>query len=146
MVQKQIPTPVKVVSVLYYIGAVYYALKVFGFEGGITLAAGVDIISSVWKRIPFHELNFISNDTGLTGTIIYILIFGVAILEFFVAKDLWKGRNWARIMMIIFSVIGILIGVFSFIKYPFDAVFTLLTNGLIAGYLIFSRKTREAFQ
>ena len=142
MTQKQIPTLVKTISVLYYIGAIYYFFWSFGYPLKIELTHGVDMLTFILK-LPYPAPPTIFN-------IIYgILITGLVFLEFFVAKDLWRGKNWARISVIIFSIIGILIGIFLLIQGKiqwdfFDGIFTILTSGLIGGYLLLSKKVKKS--
>ena len=87
---------------------------------------------------------------GTLGSMLFIvggvvmLFFGI--LNFFVGRGLWKGKNWARIFVIIFAVLGIIVAVYLVIKGSFvQGISDLLVSGLIAGYLLFSSKVKEAF-
>ena len=87
---------------------------------------------------------------------------------------MWKGNNWSRIVAIVIAILNIIVtivmlAVVSYLSrsmtnlsYPnniqnileiFDirkfipkAIVNIVINGLIAGYLLFSRKVKETFK
>lgn len=149
MAQKQIPTPAKVISVLYFIGAIY-AVASSGAVEGITLKVTIDFISSLSKII---------NPLGLSGAvsiIVALVALGLIILELLVARALWNGKNWARLLLIAFSITGVLIGIYLLTQrnvaenilqiFDFEAFTTILINGLILGYLLLSKKVKQTFE
>ena len=133
--KKQVPTGVKVISVLYYIGAF------LGVIFGILSIFGAGMISSVASKIPL---------IGVMGSVLFIIV-GVillclGILSFFVARGLWKAKNWARIVAIIFSCLGIVMAIISMISGNVSGnIFNLLIQLVIGGYLLFNNKVKEAF-
>lgn len=135
--KKEIPVGVKIISIVYYIAAAAAVL------GSILLFVGSAFISSLFANIP------LLNILGAVGVGLFIflgivcLIFGV--FDFFIARGLWNAKNWARILVIIFSCIGVLIGIGS-ITSGFASIVQLAISGLIGGYLIFSKEVREAFK
>ena len=132
---KTIPTGVKIISILYYIGAVFAAIS------GILFIIGASFISSLLNSIPL--LSALGSSLFIVVGIVFILL---GILQFFIARGLWKGRNWARVLVIIFSVIAILLGIYVIIQGSImNGIINLVFSGIIGGYLLFSRKVKDAF-
>ena len=73
------------------------------------------------------------------------LVFGL--INFLVGRGLWKGKNWSRILIMVLSVFGILLGL--------SAAFSpgglkgglpiLIINGVILGYIGFSKQVKSFF-
>lgn len=130
--KNNIPLGVKILSVLAYIAAAFSVIFALLF----IIGAGFII------NIPAF---------AIFGTGIFILLgiimLGFAVLDFFVARGLWKGRNWARIFMIIVSCIGIVLALVSLfsVESLVYAILNIVINGLIAGYLLFNKKAKIFF-
>src|SRR3989344_2509164 len=123
----EMPTGVKVISVLYYICAAFAVLF------GLLLMAGAGFIGNLMKSVPL--LSFLG--TGFFLAIGLVLIaFGV--LDFFVGRGLWNGRNWARIIVIIFSALGILGGLSSLLRFNLSGIGGFVVHAIIVYYLGFS--------
>jgi len=123
-----VPTLVKVISILYYIGAGLTVLMALGaLLGGSAFAS----------LVPGGGIIFI-----LVG----IFLLGLAVLMVFVGIYLWKGRSWARIAAIVLSCLGILGALNSFWGGAYvSGVFSLAINGAIGGYLLLSSEVKAAF-
>jgi len=135
---KEIPTGVKVISVVYY---VFAAIAVIA---SIFLFSGASTINSILGSIPIIGiLGALGSGLFIFGAIV-CLIFGT--LSFFIGRGLWKAKKWARIIVIVFSVIGVLIGLASLAKISFGGIVQLAISGTIGGYLIFSKKVKGAFK
>jgi len=84
------------------------------------------------------------------------------ILYVILARIVWKGENWGRIIVIIISLIAFIIWVFnldSILSYSLRDYLFLITTlslysiwyifavvyALIAGYLLFNKKAKEFF-
>lgn len=157
MIEKEVPKGVKAISVLYFIIAVFIVL--------------IGIISFFVKGI-FNMLLTQSQGTiwGFLGEIAYVLlviigslgmnpyVFGLgaiifSIIIFFIALNLWKKRNWARIMAIIISILWLIssaIGIYESRYYVEKInliifICLLILNIIIAVYLLFSPKVKEFF-
>jgi hypothetical protein len=138
---KVIPGGVKTISILDWIVAVLGIIlgllfTVFGalaFSGkGLSEGAGGlgDLISVLGEVVLF----------------IGIFLLGFGILMIFVARGLWKGKNWARIVQIILSVLGIIYAIWLWIQGSgTGGALNLIVNLPIVSYLSFSKKVREAF-
>jgi len=129
-----IPTGVKIISVLYYIGAV------FGVIFGILFLVGAGAMSSIiTSQIPM--LAFFGSGLIILGG---LLLIGMGVLYFFIARGLQRTQSWARIIVIIFACIGVLMGLISI----FQGNFSIISFGLnlaIGGYLLFSQEVKQAF-
>ena len=127
------PTGVKVISVLYYIGAVVELLL------AVALFFGAGAIAS---KLPF---NF-----GTLGSALFIVLgivlLGIAVLSFFVGRGLWKAQKWSRIVAIIFAVIGVLFAILGMVQGQVGSnIISLVISGAIGGYLLFSSGVKAAF-
>ena len=136
MEEGSVPVGAKIISVFYYIGAV------FGILAGIMFLIGAGLIASVAEQL-FPGFGVLGSSISL---IVGIVILVFAILNFFIGRGLWKGRNWARIVVIIFSVTGLLGGIFYIVQGNLlNGIVSTFISGLIAGYLLFSKSVKEAF-
>ena len=137
--KRVVPIGVKIIAVLYYIYATLlispfifaFAAEFFhiGCWEGRNLTPFIDVIFC-WA-LPIFFTNYI---------VFAILIFGV--FTFFIGRGLWKGRNWARIGVLIW-VILYFFGSYYFTGYI--PISSLIINLAIAGYLLFSKGVRRAF-
>jgi hypothetical protein len=142
---KTIPVMVKIISVLYYISAGVSAI-------GLILLA---IVS--FSRIGGYGVSILVLSLSL------IFGMGVAILYFFIGRGLWNGKNWARVTAIVLRLLGMFYFIFALVMssvifsmvdipsqllsiYSVSMIFPIGINAFIAGYLIFSKKVKEAFK
>ena len=138
MSKGEIPILVKILAILNYVGAwfsISYSLLLLFTEGflGLLLAT-----------IPFL------NVFGLLGAIFFvlfgILMLGVGVLNIFIGRGLWEGKNWARILEIVFSCLGMLISLSYILRGQMIAGILLLLLSLVIGeYLLFNKKVKKAF-
>jgi hypothetical protein len=130
---KQIPTGVKIISVLYYIGAVASILF------GILMIVGAGTLGALIESIPFAAL------FGGLFVVFGIVLIGLAVLSFFIGRGLWKGQKWARIIAIIFAILGVIGAIFSLVGGQWSAIVSLIIQGLIGYYLLFVKSVKQAF-
>ena len=127
----QVPTGVKIISVLYYIGAVVELLL------GIALFFGAGALKA---KIPF--LAFLGPFLIIGG----IVLVGLAVLSFFVGRGLWKGQKWSRIVAIIFAALAVLLAIVGMVQGNIASnVISLVVSAAMGGYLIFSGDVKTAF-
>lgn len=131
---KEVPTGVKIIAVLNYIGAVFLLIA------GIAFIFGAGAMASVLAVIPF-----LASIGASFFIVIAIIMIALAVLSFFIGRGLWKGQNWARIVSIVFAIIGVLSGLISLIQGSFGSIVSLIIEGVIGGYLLFSKDVKEAF-
>ncbi len=132
----EVPTLVKVLAVLDYIGSGFTILAGFVF-----LFGGAFFSSIISSLLPGFE-GFVSIGVIVLG--VFFIAFGV--LGIFVGRGLWRGKNWARILTIILSAIGIALSLISLVGGNFSNIINLVIGTAIFGYLTFSNKVREAFR
>ena len=126
-----VPTGVKIISVLYYIGAVLELLL------GIALFVGAGALKA---KIPFLAI------LGPFLIIGGIVLVGLAVLSFFVGRGLWKAQKWSRIVAIIFAVIGVLLTLIGMVQGNIVSnIISLVISAAIGGYLLFSNEVKAAF-
>lgn len=133
--QREIPTGVKVVSIIYYIAAVVIILS------GIIFLTGASFVS---EQLQNNQVISAIGQSGLVVIGIIVIIAGI--IAFLLGRYLWLGRNWARIIIIILSVLSIISAIANIVNgYPLRII-NLLIHALIAGYLLFSKDVKSAFR
>ena len=126
-----VPTGVKIISVLYYIGAVFELIF------GVLLFVGSGAIKT---KVPL--LAFLGPFLIIGG----IVLVGIAVLSFFVGRGLWKGQKWSRIVAVIFSALGVLLAIVGMVQGKIASnIFGLVVSAAIGGYLLFSSDVKSAF-
>ena len=127
----EVPTGVKVISVLYYIGAVFeLIISVLFFVGSGAIKTQVPLLAVLG---PFL----------IVGGIILL---GLAVLSFFVGWGLWKAKKWARIVAIIFAVLGVLLALIGMVQGQIVSnILGLVISAGIGAYLLFSSDVKTAF-
>ena len=131
-----VPTGVKVISVLYYIGAV------------LSLILG--IICIVASAYAGSLLGGVTEGLGFLGASLFIILgiimIGFAVLSFFVGRGLWKAQSWARIVAIILSALGVVNALIGMVQGEIAGnIISLIVGLVIGGYLLFSKNVKEAF-
>ncbi len=133
--EKSVPTGIKIISVLYYIGAA------FGVIFGLLFFVGAGAIGIVANQIPL--LSALGSGLFIVGGIVMI---GLGVLSFFIGKDLRKTKPWARVVVIIFSALGALSAVASMIQGNISGnILNLAIQLGIGGYLLFNNNVKQAF-
>jgi len=128
------PIVVKVIAILGYI------FSCLGVLFGIALLFGGPFIASM---MPMMNASNVS--TALVGTILIvtaIIMIAVSIFGFFVAKALWDYKNWARIVVIIFSALGIIGGLTSLPR----GIVGIIIHGVIIYFLAFDKNVTKLFK
>jgi len=128
---KKIPLGIKIIAVIYYIATVFYL--------GIALISFFK--SGLISKIP----DFATIITPRISILFGITFLLLSILSFFIARGLFKFQKWARIVLIIFSVVNIIGGIFSIIEGNLTSSINLVFNLVIASYLLFNKKVKSAF-
>ena len=159
-IRKHVPLGIRIISILNYIAAVIcLLLSIFFVFLGVVFLTDKSIIQSL-KSAGFP---FPTTYLAPIMIVIAILMLVGAVLSFFIGRGLWKGQNWARIVEIVFSAIGIVIGIISLASELFDMfsnptgianmlsnfvtnLLGLLINALVAGYLIINHEAKRFFE
>lgn len=148
--KREVPSFIKLLAILNYIGA-----GIFSLFAPLLIFLGVIAIFSPPKNIilPSDASPQIIAATELFAKLlgpglifIGLILLAFALLVFFIARGLWKGKNWARIIAIILACLAIAYAIWVIsVGQIFMGGFTIIINGLIAGYLLFNKNVREAF-
>lgn len=125
--RKEVPTGVKIISVVYYIGAALALL------GGLLFLTGSAII-----------------DAGILGPAIFgfagVFLIGLGVLDFFIARGLWKAQRWSWLAAIIISGLGLLSSVLAIAGGAVTSnIVGAAFHALIGGYLIWNKEAKSAF-
>ena len=124
------PLGVAILSVLSIIGGIIYVV------GGVVLfSLGGFLISffliegnvSSMNGIPFTFMGLLQ---GLM-MVVSIIVIIIGIMAILVGYGLWTGKEWARILTIVFSIFGIIFGIFTL---P-TGIIVILIDVIIIWYL-----------
>ncbi|MEI7719572.1 MAG: hypothetical protein WCI72_06900 [archaeon] len=97
---------VSILSVLGYIGAVFTLLL------GLLFIAGSAVVGTLITQLA-PEYVWLTT-VGVVGLIFLgLVIIGFAVLDFFIARGLWKGQSWARIVVLVLLAISALMALTS---------------------------------
>ena len=139
------PTLVKIISVLAYIDAGFLALMAIGsIIGGIVFMSGGSLGAGLGDTLG-AIVGLFASLAGVMFLVLGVICIPFAILYFFIGKGLWNGKNWARVVTIVFSLLGVLISIISLIQGSWGSILILLVNGAIAGYFLFSKEAKGFF-
>ncbi len=125
-----------------------------GWFADQNIPKGVKIIFSVYQVIAeilfwgvvFFFVNHFDSSWTWIHWVFAIIFMAIGVFMFVICIGLWKRKKWARIIVIILSMIGTIFFVYS-IKYQVTgSIVFILMNGAIAGYLLFNKKAKKYFK
>lgn len=136
-VEKANKTPIGVKAIAIWCYALIFICTVLGvymiyFSSGLAAA--------------FLEMNVtLSSTFFIMGGIILL---GMAVLNFFLGRALWKLKAWARIVSIFLAVLGLLYLAYyvALEGIRFATLVFLVVNIAIAVYLIFDKEVKKIFK
>jgi len=140
------PVGVKIISVIAFIKAgILLIVGIALFLGGLI---GTAVLSGVGIE-KLIELTGGNNDpiTGIVASAIVgslivsgIIVIVLSVLAYYVGRGLWDGRNWARIVVIVLSVITFISAIGSL------DIFSIIVGGVIGGYMWFGNDVKRYFK
>ena len=66
---------------------------------------------------------------------IFLIIFGIlAAIEFVIVGALFSGKSWGRIIVIVLSIIGLIVGFVSMVGNPYS-VLSMILDGVVLWYM-----------
>jgi len=144
---KKSTTPgfVRVISILYYIVSVLMILMgvvlfIGGFAGeGFVKGFGIDRVlefGATENPVDSFVVPLILGSLIVGG----LLVIAIGILEFYIARGLWLKQNWARILVVVFAVIGFIAAI------PIFDWGSLIINALIGSYMWFNKGVKRTFR
>ncbi len=74
-----------------------------------------------------------------------LYIIALALTLFTLSVGLMKGKNWARIITIFFSILNIISGLTMVVMESILAFFGVIIGLIVAGYLLFSNSAKSFF-
>ncbi|MBU2577035.1 MAG: hypothetical protein KKF50_04905 [Nanoarchaeota archaeon] len=128
-----------------------WILVVFSFAmAGLMVIGGLQMFS-VYDSLQILGLGQLSG-TALEGVSppafigIGILLVGLGVLIYYVARGLLKAQNWSRVVTVVVSILGIIYSIVILTSaYYLTSVLGIMINGLIAWYLLFKDSTKKYF-
>lgn len=134
---KKAPVGVQIISVIYYIAAVLCAIA------GILFIVGANaIVALLVASAP--QLGEVSS---LVFIVLGIVLIAIGVLAFFVGRGLWKLKSWARILAIIFAILGVMSAIYSMVKgFAVGDAIKLVVHAFMGAYLTFSKESIQAFK
>lgn len=128
---------VKIIAILGFIGAA------FGVMGGLMMLFGGSFITTLVPTLN-QSLEAIGGAAVLTIVFVISGIIAIvfSIFGFFVSLGLWKFKNWARIVTIIFATLGIISGLTSL---P-SGLISIVIEGGILYLLAFNKDVIKLFK
>jgi len=124
---------VSVLAVLGYISAVFTLLL------ALLMVAGSAVIGTLIEQFS-PELTWMTA-IGVVGLIFLgILFVGFAVLDYFIARGLWKGQNWARIVVLVLFTLSAL-GALASLE-----IVSLVIDALVIWYLGFYKPVVKYFK
>jgi len=128
MDKKSAEVIVKIIAILGYIGA---GLAILGGLMVLFFGRGLGIMYSASMAL-----------TSAKAITLAILMVIAGVVGIFVAKALWSRKNWARIVVIIFSALGILS---SLMRLP-SGIIGIVIYGAIIYFLAFDKTVVHLFK
>ncbi len=136
------PTIVKIISILNYVNAGLWAL--IGF---ILIFTADGIVSYFLQVAPELFMGYESGNLVSMLIIVGIIMVLFAVLHFFIGRGLWRLKPWARIVSIIFGIIGVIgVGYSMVVAFAPAQVLNVIIDGFIVAYFLFSNEAKEAFK
>ncbi len=103
---KERPWQGTTLGVLYIIGLIILGLMITALI--VAIAGGGAMLSQMMQQSSEIASFPIETFLGTMGTLLLIPIIGIFILIIFMTIGIFKGQNWAVIVAIIFTVLGLL--------------------------------------
>ncbi len=138
---KKAPRAVKVIAILAYIAAALWIL------GGVIFIGASSFISSGLNDLAAMDHQPMLPEITPTIVLLFgcILLLG-GLLGILIGRNLWRGKQWARIIVIIITLCGTLNAFLAIAHGNYLAIPKLLLDGFIAGYLLLDNDVKKFFK
>ncbi|MBS3153637.1 DUF2127 domain-containing protein [Candidatus Woesearchaeota archaeon] len=131
MNERKLSAPLILIAVLYLLGALMYFL--------VSL---VLIFAGKTGYVPPELTGSLSNGLIILSGFVFLAI---ALLYFFVGKDLLRRKNWARTAAIVISGISALFNLYSLITGSIVSAVMLVINAAIVAYFLLNKEAKKNF-
>jgi len=140
--RKEVLLGIKIISILSYIFAAF--LLIAGFGMIIAIFTGISLLNLIDIQQIVGQIE-LTDAAAASIIFVIILIAGISMIlfgvfYFFVARGLWKLKNWARIAAIVLAALQ-----FVTAFTPWSPL-QLIISSVILWYLIFSKEVKAAFK
>jgi len=147
---RDIPLGVKIISILAYVGSGLMALTALLLLIGIAWLSSTNDSAQILQQVA-SGFGAISNEITAASVTIYAVLFAIvcillAIVNFFVGRGLGSGKQWARVLTIIYAVIQVISGLGILRTNTGNGLFAIIFYGAIGAYLAFSDETKKFFK
>jgi hypothetical protein len=139
--KNNLPTGVKIVAVWYYIWAILW--MVFGLLIAIGSSAIITYLIGLFPGLATVRFGTLI----LLGIVVGLVLIGLGVLEFFVARGMWRLKAWARITAILLSLLAVVNAVYVLTSglQPIQLTRLIFDGGIVL-YLVFSKDAKKLFK
>lgn len=127
------------------LGVKIAAVVLFVLAAMILLLGVMIFVDPVMVRLAFSTAGYLGEVGKSILIMLGILFVAIAVLYAFAGRDLWRGKQWARIAALIIYGIGVVQYLVMIATGDVSSIILLLVYGVIFCYLAFSAKVRAAF-
>lgn len=144
-VSKNIPIGVKILAILGYIFSIISLVI-----GILSWIVSIGLIMNPAPVIlppdfPQEFVDLFSNNlVPLLVTMGFVFVV-LGLIGIFVSRGLWKGRNWARVLVVIFAVFGIISNIIELVTGNLSAIVSLAINLVVVWYLLVNKQAQKYF-
>jgi len=149
---KKTPLGVIAISILDFLGTAFLLLAGISILIlGSTITSNPEFLQKFLSDYPdmAKDLNMSSIQAFAGGASINIGIFLIifSLIYLFLGIGLLKGKNWARMVHLVFAALGILSGVFAIFSNTISmALIQIAISGLIFWYLMYEKTAISYFK
>ena len=148
-VKKNAPLGIKVISIVGYIFAALFILTgVFCFILGIIYTINPGSID-LKELFPEQFINQLNDNFSANMIMLGIIFAIIAVILYWICRELLNRKNWARIFIIVFSILSIFSDIGNLIakKEALSSyiVITFIINILIIFYLLTDKEVKKFF-
>lgn len=137
----KVPVLAKLISILVFIYTAFtlilgVILLIAGIAGSTVFSLEELATQIVNNPLESYIIQYFLISIILAG----IVFFALGVLEFLIARGLWRGRNWARITMIVLMTVGFISAILAF------DIITMILTLLIGSYLLLNKDVKKAYR
>jgi len=135
----EIPEGIMILAVFLFVGAIA------AFLIGNVLATSAQSLASFYATANTQNPEIASYGAS-TFIIVGLLLIVLAILQYFIGRGLLKTQKWARIVLIIVTLLSLALAVKGTIDGNLGMILTIIIDLVIIIYLLFKKSVKTAFK
>jgi len=136
-VKKEVPTGVKIISVLYYIATfIIFLLFITTLLESILSFFGKSLSPTIQNYLVF---------SGVVLLVTSFIILAIGIFSFFIAKGLWNLKPWTRKAAAGLSALSAVNSFMSIFEGNFLSIAFVILHVWIVYYLWYNKEVKSAF-